>query len=103
MKERDFYLHDGKTGSAITVRVTPRASRNEISEILDDGTLKVRLAAGQRDENLNQTLISFLSEVLQVSPSQVEIIGGQEGNDKLVSITDLSKSVVHTRILNHLK
>ena len=46
MSERKFHLHDGKVGAAITVRVTPRASKNEISEILDDGTIKVRLIAG---------------------------------------------------------
>ena len=45
MSDRKFNLHDGKRGSALAVRVTPRASRNEIVELLDDGTIKVRIAA----------------------------------------------------------
>ena len=45
MADRKFNMHDGKKGSALAVRVTPRASRNEIVEILEDGTVRVRLAA----------------------------------------------------------
>ncbi len=102
MKEREFHLHDGKMGAAITVRVTPRASQNEISEILDDGTVKIRLTAAQNEEKANQALINFLSQVLQVQPSQVEIIAGLSGNDKLVTITDLDKTTVQERILKHI-
>ncbi len=102
MKEREFHLHDGKSGAAITVRVTPRASRNEISEILDDGTIKVRLVAPQNEEKANQALLGFLAEVLQVQPSQLEIVAGSSGNDKLITITDLDKNTVQERILQHL-
>lgn len=102
MKERNFNLHDGKAGAAITVRVTPRSSRNEISEILDDGTVKVRLTAASNDEKANQALLGFLADVLQVSPSQLEIVAGSAGNDKLITITDLDKNQVQERILKHL-
>lgn len=102
MKERKFNLHDGKTGAAITVRVTPRASRDEISEILDDGTVKVRLTAGINDEKANQALLDFLAKILGVSVSQMEIVAGLTGNDKLITITDLDKNLVQERILKHL-
>src|SRR3972149_4486436 len=42
---RKFKLHGGKSGSALTVRVTPRARRTEVAEILEDGTSRVRVAA----------------------------------------------------------
>lgn len=102
MKERNFNLHDGKTGAAITVRITPRSSRNEISEILDDGTIKVRLTAAPSGEKTNQALLAFLAEVLQVSPDQLEIVAGTAGNDKLITITDLDKNQVQERILKHI-
>ena len=35
MTDRKFRLHDGQKGSAIGVRVTPRASQNEVVSILD--------------------------------------------------------------------
>ena len=40
MAPRDFHLHDGKKGAALALRVTPRASKNEIVEVLSDGTVK---------------------------------------------------------------
>lgn len=100
--ERKFNLHDGKMGAAITVRVTPRSSRNEISEILDDGTVKIRLTAPHNEQKTNQALITFLAEVLGVTTGQVEIVAGTEGHDKLVTITDLDKGAVQERILKHI-
>jgi uncharacterized protein (TIGR00251 family) len=102
MKEREFHMHDGKTGSAITVRITPRASRNEISEILGDGTIKVRLTASPGEEATNKALVAFLAQVLEVKQSQVEIVAGSTGIDKLVTITDMDKAEVQERILKNI-
>lgn len=99
MKEREFNLHDGKSGSAITVRVTPRSSRNEISEILDDGTLKIHLTAPAIEEKANQALIEFLARVLEVKPSQIEIVAGLMGKDKLVTVTNIDRFTVQDRVL----
>ncbi len=102
MKERQFNMHDGKTGSAITVRITPRASRNEISEILDDGTVKIRLTCPPGEEPTNKALIAFLAKVLEVQASQVEVVAGSTGIDKLVTITDMDKVDVQERILKNI-
>jgi uncharacterized protein (TIGR00251 family) len=102
MKERKFNLHNGQSGAAITVRVTPRSSRNEISEILADGTIKVRLASPKAEEKTNQALIEFLSQILDVKPSQLEIVAGMSGNDKLITITDLDSAAVQERVLRSL-
>jgi uncharacterized protein len=99
MKERSYNLHDGKMGSAITVRLTPKASRNEISEILDDGTIKIRLMAPADDEKSNTALTQFLSQVLQVDEKQIEIVSGSSGKDKLVTIINLDKETAQHRIL----
>jgi hypothetical protein len=102
MKERDYHLHDGKSGAAITVRVVPRSGSNAISEILDDGTITVRLTAQAGDEQTNRALIAYLAEVLQVKPQQLEIVAGLSGKDKLVTITGLDKIVVHHLIMGQL-
>ncbi len=102
MKEREFHLHDGETGAAITVRVTPRSSRNEISEILDDGTVKIRLTAPSTQEQTNQALIAFLAKVLSVNPSQLEIVAGSAGVDKLITIMNVDKADVQERILQNI-
>jgi hypothetical protein len=102
MEARKFRLHDGRRGAALAVRVTPRASRNEITEIQPDGTVKVRLIAAPEAE-ANQELVKFLSEVLGVPPSKIEIVAGQSGRDKLLSVLDIDKDEVHQRLLAYLE
>ena len=102
MADRKFNLHDGKKGSALAVRVTPRASRNEIVELLDDGTIKVRIASPPSDNEANDTLIEFLSEVLGVSRSRLDIVAGVTGRDKLIAVVDMDSETAHQRIVAHL-
>jgi hypothetical protein len=102
MTDRKFKLHNGQRGSAIAVRVTPRASRNEIVEILDDGTIRVRLDAPPTDNEANDALIDFLSEILGVPKSKLDIVAGSVGRDKLISVVDMDVETAHQRILAHL-
>ncbi len=99
---RKYVLHDGKRGSALALRVTPRASRNEIVGLLNDGTIKVHIAAPPLDEAANKELVAFLAEVLGVPKSRVEIVAGSTGRDKLVSVLDMDVETVHQRILAHM-
>jgi len=102
MSDRKFKLHNGQRGSALAVRVTPRASRNEIAEVLDDGTIKVRLDAPPTDNEANDALLVFLSEILGVPRSKLDIVAGSVGRDKLVSVVDMDVETAHQRILAHL-
>lgn len=102
MADRKFNLHSGKKGSALAVRVTPRASRNEIVELLDDGTIKVRIASPPADHEANETLINYLSEILGVPKSRLDIVAGATGRDKLISVLDMDAETAHQRILAHL-
>jgi uncharacterized protein (TIGR00251 family) len=102
MAERKFKLHNGQRGSALAVRVTPRAGRNEIVELLDDGTIKIRIAAPPADNEANETLIEFLSEVLGVPKSKLDIVAGRTGRDKLISIVDMDVETAQQRILAHV-
>jgi uncharacterized protein len=95
-------FRNGLTGSAITVRVAPRSSRNEIIEIMDDGTIKIRLTAAPVEGQANTALVKFLAEVLDIAASRIEIVAGQSGKDKLITITGLEAQVVNERILAHL-
>ncbi|MBC7877682.1 MAG: DUF167 domain-containing protein [Anaerolineales bacterium] len=99
---RKYVLHDGQRGSALAVRVTPRASRNQIVGVLNDGTIKVHLAAQPSDGEANVELVEFLAEVLGVPKSRVEIVAGTGSRDKLVSILDMDVETAHQRVLAHL-
>lgn len=103
MDPRQFHLHDGKKGSALAVRVTPRSSQNELAEISNDGTLRIRLTAAGDDIKINQALVSFLAEILEVPRNRVDIVAGVSGKDKLISILDLDTDEVQDRILRKLR
>lgn len=98
---RKYVLHDGQRGSALALRVTPRASQNKIVGVLNDGTIKIHIAA-LSDEESNVELISYLAEVLGVPKSRVEIVAGETGRDKLVSVLDMDVETAHQRIAAHL-
>lgn len=102
-QKKQIKLHGGQTGAAIVVRVVPGASRNEISEISDDGTIMVRLMVAGVENNANQALIQFFADVLEVPAAAVEIVAGQSGKDKLVTILNLDSNTVHNRIIKQVK
>jgi len=102
MADRKFEMHDGQKGSALAVRVTPRASHNEIVELLDDGTVKVRLATSPADEEANAALLDFLAEILGVPKNKLDIVAGIVGRDKLISIVDMDVETAHSRIVAHI-
>ncbi len=99
---RKFNLHDGQRGSALAVRVTPRASSSQVVAVLDDGTIKVHLAADASEEQINVELVAFLAEVLGVPKSRVEIVAGENGRDKLISVLDMDVETAHQRITAYM-
>ena len=102
MESRSFHLHDGKKGAALAVRVTPRASKNEIVDILSDGTVKVHLTAPPVEGKANEALLKFLAKVLEIPVRQLEIVAGANGRDKLISVVDMDAITVHTKIVDHM-
>lgn len=100
---RNYVLHDGKKGSALALRITPRASRNQIAGVLNDGTVKVQITSDPADEAMNEELVAFLAEVLGVPKTRVEIVAGMNGRDKLVSILDMDVETAHQRIVAHME
>jgi hypothetical protein len=102
VESRQFHLHNGQKGAALAIRVTPRARHNEIVGILDDGTVKIRLTAPPVEGRANQALVEFLAEVLEVPRSQIEIVAGLSGRDKLVSIIGVDTTDVQEHILKKM-
>ena len=101
MSDRNYHLHNGQRGSALAIRITPRATSNQVAEILHDGTIRIRLAAAPGDE-VNSELKKFLSNILDVPESDIDVVAGQTGRDKLVSILNLNSEIAHKKIIEHL-
>jgi uncharacterized protein len=102
MSHRKFHLHDGKKGAALAIRVTPRARKNEVVEILSDGTVKIHLTAPPVEGKANEALLKFLAELLDVPISRLEIVAGATGRDKLISVLDMDTTTLHQKIVENL-
>jgi uncharacterized protein YggU (UPF0235/DUF167 family) len=100
---RKFRLHDARSGSAITVHITPRAAQNGVVDILNDGTIKLTLATVKVDKDLDRDLVAYLSELLEIPPSRIEVVAGSSGLNKLVTITGLKAVQVQKKILDSLR
>ncbi len=73
----------------LTVRIQPRASRNEVAA-LEDGGIRVRLTAPPVDGAANEALVRFLAGLLGVPRRDVEILSGQRARTKIVRISGMS-------------
>ena len=98
MDTRKFKFQDGRGGSALAIRVSPRSQKNEVTRIFSDGTINVKLKAPLVDGKANNILIKFLAEILEVKHSELEIIAGETGRNKLVSIYGLDSETVNQHI-----
>jgi len=69
----------------ISVKVIPNAKK-QLIELMVDKSLKVHLKVKPVEGKANEALIKILAEYYQVSMSSIEILQGEKGRDKLISI-----------------
>ena len=103
MTERNYKLHNGKKGAAIAVRVTTRATKNKILGALSDGTIKMHIAAAPVDGQDNEALVEFLSDILDISKDRIEVVAGDSGRDKLISVLDMDSQTLHKKIVENIE
>jgi len=87
-----------KSDTIITIRVIPRAKKSEISQVLADGTIKIRLTSPPVEGKANQALVRFLADVFDISPSNIEIISGKKGRKKVVLIEGINEKTAQAII-----
>ncbi|HPX94338.1 MAG TPA: DUF167 domain-containing protein [Candidatus Moranbacteria bacterium] len=69
----------------IYVKVTPRASKNEVIKI-SEGEYKVKLTAAPIDGKANGMLIDILAEYFGIAKSRISIVGGKTAKTKIVNV-----------------
>ena len=81
----------------ISVRVHPNAARNEVTGVVD-GIYQVRVSAPPVKGKANKELIAFLSRLLGVSKSQINIIKGYTARNKIIAIDGLTQEDITKRL-----
>lgn len=77
--------------TTLAVKVIPRAKKNEISQVMADGTIKIRLTAPPVEGKANKALIKFLATSLQIPTQDIEIISGSKSRNKVVLLKGIDE------------
>jgi uncharacterized protein (TIGR00251 family) len=77
----------------ISVRVQPRASKDEIVGEMG-GALKVRLRAPAVEGRANEALVEFLAQLLKRPRSAVRILSGERSRTKRVEIHGVTRQQI---------
>jgi uncharacterized protein (TIGR00251 family) len=93
----EINVSERRDGVRFSVRVTPRASRNEIAGS-QEGVLRVRLCAPPVEGAANKALVSLLAGVLGVPKRDVEVVAGHTGRQKVVHAAGISPREASTRL-----
>jgi uncharacterized protein (TIGR00251 family) len=80
------FLTPARDGILLNLRVSPGAGRNSIEGPYGEHALKLRVAAPPVDGKANAELERFLAGLLGVSRSDVAVIRGSSGRDKVVLV-----------------
>jgi uncharacterized protein (TIGR00251 family) len=94
----DLVSKDGTTG--LRVRVKPKARRTQIVGV-QDGALVVSLAAPPHEGQANRELLRFLSDLLHVPLSRIELAAGASGKLKLVRFHAVDASLIERQLSGH--
>jgi uncharacterized protein len=88
---------DGRHGTIIRVRVTPRSRREEILPDYEE-EIRVKLTALPAEGRANEALVKLLARVLDIPRRDVEIVSGVTSRRKAVRVTSLTAAEVEERL-----
>jgi uncharacterized protein YggU (UPF0235/DUF167 family) len=77
----------------LTVRLTPRASRDELLR-RPDGALVARVKAPPVDGRANEALCRLVARAAGVPPSRVTLVRGHRSRDKVVRVEGADPGVL---------
>jgi uncharacterized protein (TIGR00251 family) len=77
----------------LTVRVQPRASKDEIAGVME-GALKVRLRAPALEDRANEALCEYLADLLKTPKAAVRILSGHHSRSKRVEVRGVTEQQV---------
>ena len=81
----------------LNIRVQPRASRNEIGELSEDGVLRVRVTAPPTDGKANEAVVKLLAKHIGIAPSALTITRGGTSRNKVIEVEGLTDDELKQR------
>ena len=81
-------------GIILNVRVVPRAARDAIVGVMENGVLKVRIQAPPLEGKANAQLVKFLADRWNTSRADIRILSGNAGRNKRLCIAAASEDLL---------
>ncbi|WP_353473336.1 DUF167 domain-containing protein [Salipiger sp. H15] len=78
--------HLAVPGAVLELRVTPRASRNEIRE--EEGQIRVYVTTVPENGKANEAVVKLLSKALGVPKSRLTLVRGATSRDKAFRVEE---------------
>lgn len=91
------YVREVAGGLLLSVRAVPRGKRNEVLGEYN-GALKIRLKAPPVDGKANACLLAYLTEWLELSGGDVELVKGESNRDKTVLLRGQKTAVLKEKL-----
>jgi uncharacterized protein (TIGR00251 family) len=91
------YLKPHPEGTLLSLKVIPRASKNEIGEALG-AELKLKVTAPPVDSAANRAVIDFLAETLGCAKSRIILIRGETSRHKTILLKGLTLEQVEASL-----
>jgi uncharacterized protein (TIGR00251 family) len=91
------FLRETTGGILLSVKLQPRASKNEIGAPLGD-ELKIKVTAPPVDSAANEALLELLAEKLDCAHGRVELIRGQTSRHKTVLLRGFQPDEILARL-----
>ena len=82
----------------ISVRLQPKASREELRVWDEGGVLRVRVKEAPVDGAANAALVRLVAKRLRISRGAISIIHGATGRNKILKVEGLSARQIKNRL-----
>lgn len=89
MKLFEAFFQQLETHGIVTlhIRVHPGARKTCMRGVMDDGAIKIDVAAAPEEGRANAKLVEFLADGFGVAKGNIEIVSGETGRRKTVRIS----------------
>jgi len=91
------YLQQRPDGVCISLKVQPRASRNEIAGPIGN-ELKIKVTAPPVDSAANEAVLELLAEILGCPRNQLELLRGATSRHKQILVRGVTAAQIEQRI-----
>jgi uncharacterized protein len=91
------YLQQRPDGVCVSVKVQPRASRNEIAGSIGH-ELKIKVSAPPVDSAANEAVLELLAEVLGCARNQLELLRGATSRHKQIFVRGMTPARIEEKL-----